>query len=758
MESPIITILIVDDEPIGRETLAALLHDQGYQLVFAETGTAALTQAAALHPDLMLLDVMMPGLDGFTVCRRIRADPRLAEMPIILLTALDDADSRLIGLEAGADDFLSKPFDRIELRMRIRTITRLNRFRRLLLERVKFERVVELAPNGLLILDAQGIIQIANPAMCSLLNALMPPAGQVAIRLFVADAAAVQFAQELQHVIADPSYIARFDSVLVRTNGTLVPVAIDACSIGWEGMPAVQVCVRDISERAHAEAQRQRQLARLSALRMIDRMIAANLDQQIILRVVLDQAIEHLAVTAAAMLRRQAQTQTFAYALLRGRPASALRQQTLQLGEGYGGQVALARRTLSLAELAEMVGAPLTTPLSLYYGVPLIVKGQVEGVLEVFCEHAVEIDAAWLEFLEMLASQFAIAIDHADLFELMLRANNELSLAYTHTLQGWARALELRDKETEGHAQRVTEMTLALARALGVSEDELMHIERGALLHDIGKMGVADSILLKPGPLTDDEWQIMRRHPGYAYDMLLPIDYLKPALAIPYCHHEKWDGTGYPRGLKGEEIPFAARIFAVIDVWDALRSDRPYRKGWPEEQVRAHLLAGSGTHFDPQIVEVFLRQPALNKERRLAILIVDDDEPITQLARRSLEEQFTIFTATSAEQALAIMTHQSIDIILTDQRMPTTTGVQLLERVKHISPQTIGILSSGYLDNDALSEALNLGNVRGYIPKPWVPAELRRRVSEIAQHYHQMQHLLGEHSALHGEAGEPHGQ
>jgi response regulator RpfG family c-di-GMP phosphodiesterase len=752
-----ITILIVDDEPIGRETLAALLHDQGYQLVFAETGTAALAQAAALNPDLMLLDVMMPGLDGFMVCRRIRADPMLAELPIILLTALDDADSRLIGLDAGADDFVSKPFDRIELRMRIHTITRLNRYRRLLVERVKFERVIELAPNGLLILDAHGMIQLANSAMGRLLNALMPPTGEVPIRLFIEDASAARFAQELQQVIAEPSYTARFESVLLRTNGAQMPVVIDACSIEWDGLPAAQVCVRDISERAQAEAQRQRQLARLSALHMIDRMIAANLDLKVILRIVLDQAIEHLAIDAAAVLRRQPQTQTFAYALLRGHPHSALRQQTLRLGEGYGGQVALERRTLRLADLAETVSAPLPTPLSIYYGVPLIVKGQVEGVLEVFCAHAITIDVAWLEFLETLASQFAIAIDHANLFEMMWRANNELSLAYTYTLEGWARALELRDKETEGHAQRVTEMTLALARALGVGEDDIVHIERGALLHDIGKMGIADSILLKPGPLTDEEWQIMRRHPGYAYDMLSPITYLEPALAIPYCHHEKWDGTGYPRGLKGEAIPFAARIFAVVDVWDALRADRPYRKGWPEEQVRAHLLAASGTHFDPQIIEVFLRQPEVSQSRRLAILIVDDDEALTRLAQRILEEQFTIFTATSAEQALAIISRQAIAVILTDQRMPTMTGVQLLQRAKQISPQTIGILSSGYLDNIALSDAMNLGNVRGYIHKPWAPTELRRRITEVVQHYQQIQHLSHERAALHGESGAMHG-
>jgi putative nucleotidyltransferase with HDIG domain len=206
----------------------------------------------------------------------------------------------------------------------------------------------------------------------------------------------------------------------------------------------------------------------------------------------------------------------------------------------------------------------------------------------------------------MLARQAAIAIDNTELFNGLQRSNAELVLSYDTTLEGWSRALELRDRETEGHTQRVTEMTLRLARALGMSDKELSHARRGALLHDIGKMGVTDAILLKPGPLTDEEWDIMRQHPQFAYEMLSPIAYLRPALDIPYCHHEKWDGTGYPRGLKGEEIPLAARIFAVVDVWDALRSDRPYRPAWPKEKALEHIRAGSGTHFDPKVVEAFL--------------------------------------------------------------------------------------------------------------------------------------------------------
>ncbi len=183
----------------------------------------------------------------------------------------------------------------------------------------------------------------------------------------------------------------------------------------------------------------------------------------------------------------------------------------------------------------------------------------------------------------------------------------ELVQAYDITLEGWSKALELRDKETQGHTHRVTNMTLRLAEAMGIQDEDLVNVRRGALLHDIGKMGIPDAILLKNGPLTDDEWEIMRKHPQYAIDWLWPIEYLRPALEIPYCHHERWDGTGYPRGLKEDQIPLAARIFAVVDVWDALSSDRPYRAALSELEVFQHLRDGRGSHFDPQVVDTFIQ-------------------------------------------------------------------------------------------------------------------------------------------------------
>jgi putative nucleotidyltransferase with HDIG domain len=239
--------------------------------------------------------------------------------------------------------------------------------------------------------------------------------------------------------------------------------------------------------------------------------------------------------------------------------------------------------------------------------VPLKLKDDLIGVLYVDNRaHAGIFKENDLELISAFADQAAVAIDSARLFEDLQESHRELERAYQATLEGWVRALDLRDKETEGHTQRVTILTHRLARSMGVSDAQLVHMTRGALLHDIGKMAIPDGILLKPGQLTDDERKLIQKHPVYAYEMLRPIDFLVPAIDIPYCHHEKWDGTGYPRGLKQDEIPFAARIFPVIDVWDALTSDRPYRKAMPHDEVRRIVQADSGTHFDPVVVEAFM--------------------------------------------------------------------------------------------------------------------------------------------------------
>lgn len=334
-------ILIADDNVIVQEMLGELLSssEQNYELIFAENGEEAIEKSITLLPDLILLDVMMPKLNGYEVCERLRNHEKLAEVPILMVTALDDRESRVRGLNAGADDFISKPFYGEELLARVNTIVRLNRYRGLRDERAKLEE--------------------ANTELISLNSQLQ-------------------------------------------------------------------------------------------------------------------------------------------------------------------------------------------------------------------------------------------------------QMNDELATAYDATIKGWARALELRDQETQGHSQRVVSMSIHLAQLFGISQPNFLNnLRRGAILHDVGKMGVADSILLKSGPLSGEEWDIMRKHTIYGYEMLKPIEYLRPALDVVLYHHERWDGGGYPEGLSGEAIPLHARIFAIGDVWDALRHSRPYKAPWPREKVINYILSEAGSGFDPSVVEVF---------------------------------------------------------------------------------------------------------------------------------------------------------
>ena len=349
------------------------------------------------------------------------------------------------------------------------------------------------------------------------------------------------------------------------------------------------------------------------ALREIDLAITSNLELSAILQVVLYQTRARLHIDASAILLLNPDTQTLEYTSGQGFRTEIIKKAHVQLGEGRAGQAVQEQRIFgrvqieSPAEIPDRAELITAENFEAYFIAPLIVKDKLLGALEIYHRAPLIMKTEWLKFLETLAGQTAIAIDNATLFADLQRSNLDLTLAYDTTLEGWSTALDLRDKETEGHTKRVTEMTLRLAERMGVSSQELIPIRRGALLHDIGKMGVPDRILLKPDKLTDDEWEVMQMHPIYAYQMLKPITYLGLALDIPYCHHEKWDGTGYPRGLKGEAIPLGARIFCIVDVYDALTSNRPYRAAWPKDKVITHIHELSGTHFEPRVVDAFLK-------------------------------------------------------------------------------------------------------------------------------------------------------
>jgi PAS domain S-box-containing protein/putative nucleotidyltransferase with HDIG domain len=366
-------------------------------------------------------------------------------------------------------------------------------------------------------------------------------------------------------------------------------------------------------QRSMLNEKTRQQLAQFKALSEIDHAILSNLDLQYNLRLLVENVVNQLAVDAANVMLFDPVMQTLESVQGAGFHTRAFEHRIISLGEGYAGKAVEERKIIHVEQLEiqrdnprlakALVGEGFTS----YYGIPLIAKGELRGVLEIFSRSPLGPDEEWFGLLNALASRAALAIDTIKVLENLERSNQDLTLSYDATIEGWSKALDLRDRETEGHSQRVTGLGLELARRIGLNQKQLRNFRRGALLHDIGKMGVPDTILFKPGSLTDEEWVIMKQHTVFAQEMLIDIAYLKDALEIPYSHHERWDGSGYPQGLKGEEIPLAARIFAVADVFDALTSDRPYRKAWSKEKTITYIKEESGILFDPAVVDVFLK-------------------------------------------------------------------------------------------------------------------------------------------------------
>jgi len=366
-------------------------------------------------------------------------------------------------------------------------------------------------------------------------------------------------------------------------------------------------------QRESLSEQKERQLQRLNTLREIDRMIVGNFDLSSTMHFLISQIAVQLKVDAVDILLTKENSSLISYEVGIGFHQPKSRETLITFNPGPAEWVIVNNQPIFLPDIKvskwdsyfqSMAGEKFTS----YYAVPLNSKGRCVGVLEVFRRFMKNDDSEWEEFLGALAQQTAIAIENGQLVDKLTRANREMSFAYDRTIEGWARALDIRDHITGEHSQKVKEWTLMLAQAMGIRDpEELTHIRRGATLHDIGKIGVPDQILNKPGPLTDEEWVIMRQHPNFARDMLYPIEFLRPAMEIPYSHHEKWDGTGYPQGLKGKEIPLSARIFAVIDVFNAITSERPYSKPWPIDKAVAYIREQGGKHFDPDVVNLFLK-------------------------------------------------------------------------------------------------------------------------------------------------------
>jgi PAS domain S-box-containing protein len=478
------------------------------------------------------------------------------------------------------------------------------------IEQRRLQALVERIPEGLVLLNKEKRVVMTNPAANSHLEELAPASesriltalGHQAIDHFLrppADGQPWEIA-----INSGKHKIFEIDNHPIETGPEAGGWVLTLRDVTWE---------RDLlASEQNLRQQTEQRLKRLSALREIDSAITSSVDLRITMDILLEQTCSQLGVNAAGVLLMNPYLNTLEYISVKGFNNLGVMETDVHLGAGLAGQIGLKRKELLLRNLAEYPSNQeipsffYEEGFQSYFGIPLTAKGVVRGVLEIYHRFPLEPDPEWLDFLRTLAGQTAIAIDNAEMFDDLRQSNIELVQAYDATIEGWARALEYRDLETEGHSRRVVELTTKIAVHMGIQPAEIVHVRRGALLHDIGKMGIPDNILQKPDKLTDEEWAIMKTHPLLAFEMLAPIQHLRSALDIPQYHHEKWDGSGYPAKLKGGQIPLGARIFAIVDVWDALRSDRPYRSAWQEEKVITHIRHQSGKHFDPQVVDAFL--------------------------------------------------------------------------------------------------------------------------------------------------------
>lgn len=658
-----IDVLLVEDESAHAELVARAFEARGqkYKLLVAQTIGEARALLKANSPALIITDWRLPDGEG----TELIPPPETAGIPVIVMTSYGNERIAVEAIKAGALDYVVKSDAALaemthiaeralrewehktqrqraenELERRVAELETINRVSTAMRTADSLEQMVPiLVDEALSILGAQaGIFWLYEPAVQKLNPLLargefakvegepLAPGEGIPGKVFASGRTHIT-----EEICSDPLSTARSCKQMpAGWGGVCLPIrtaqeVIGVLMVGFEtprrfsdGQVSLLNTLAEIAgsaiHRAHLHQQRERGYRRMAALRAIDQAITSNTDLNLTLNILAHHAKTQLGVDAVAIMRLNPHSNMLEFAAGHGfsHPSGVPRAAT-RVGDGYAGLAVLERRAIFAPDLKRSAFPSVhpelaTTELfQAYHVTPLIIKGQVKGVLEAFHRTPFQPDAEWASFFESLAGQAAIAIDNADLFEGIQRTNMELILAYDATIEGWSRALDLRDRETEGHTQRVTEMTIKLASIMGVAGEEMIHIRRGALLHDIGKMGIPDNLLLKTGPLTENEWGEMRKHPVYAYEMLSPISYLRPALDIPYCHHERWDGSGYPRGLKGERIPLAARIFAVVDVWDALCSDRPYRRAWSREKAMEYLMENSGTQFDPAVVNAFRR-------------------------------------------------------------------------------------------------------------------------------------------------------
>lgn len=658
-------ILIVEDLATDAEIAIRELRKQNlsFRAVVVDNETDFRKALLDFEPDAIISDYAMPSFDGMRALDIARSQPQ--DQPFIILTGSMNEETAVACMKAGANDYVIKekirrlPFavqealDKHRIRMEKeraevkveRSLERLRSLRRIetaiasTLELDEVLQIIMAEINQIIKSDALSIQILKGnrleiiacrgfPDDKKLQGITFPLSSKFPNTQILASRKPAAFADiqvEYPHFVEQEDAYLTHDIrswmgvPLIAKENLIGMISFDRRELNPFSEEDLEIAATFSNQAAiaihHAWlfSRAERRLKNLQALHNIDMAITGSIDVHQVLNVILNQISQQLEVDATNILLHNPHLNTLDYAANQGFRTSALQHTKLKLGQGQAGLAVLERRPVHIFELhSEDTGFLLSPELKKegfisYIAVPLIAKGEIQGAIEIFHRKKLDPDQEWFNLLNTLSTQAAIAIDNANLFKDLQRSNLEIALAYESTLEGWASALELKDAETEGHSKRVLDLTMKLAERMNITDENLANVRRGALLHDIGKMGIPDSILQKKGPLDEEEWAVMKNHPAYAYKMLSDIQYLKDALDIPYCHHEKWDGSGYPRGLKGTQIPLAARIFAVVDVWDALSSDRPYRPAWPPDKTLQHIREQSGRHFDPQVVEDFFR-------------------------------------------------------------------------------------------------------------------------------------------------------
>jgi response regulator RpfG family c-di-GMP phosphodiesterase len=396
-----------------------------------------------------------------------------------------------------------------------------------------------------------------------------------------------------------------------REDGSIIPVSGTLRKVISEGCDYFTVALSKINPCRSSHDLMNPQCKWVNTVHRIESEVTHGDDINELLEVVVEEAINQLNVDAVTILKFDPKRKELVYSLGKGFFTNALKHTRLKVGEGNAGKAAQEKGIIYLRNFTVNIGELMKSPEFLaegfasYHAIPMYVEERLLGVIELFRRSDFDPDQEWYDYLQNLADQTAIALENFEVIIELKQSQQDILHAYDETLEGWVHGLDIRVHESNGHTRRVTEQSLSLATVVGLPEDQLQNIRRGSLLHDIGNAGVPDRVLLKPDVLTEEERNLVRQHPNIAREMLYPISYLRPALDIPYCHHEWWDGSGYPRGIRGDAIPMAARIFTIVDVWDSLLSNRPYRPAWSRGQVIKYMHAMTGIQFDPGLMDIF---------------------------------------------------------------------------------------------------------------------------------------------------------